>query len=132
MNRIPRPPDGMLQQDGLIASADVATQRMLFFAAYIGKQMHQGSYSLLIDDGQAQLAPSYDVLPMALARHDELPDAYSNHLSALLAGISHTEQQSVLQWVQDLWIALEEDMKISTSFRDLWRQYVRALLPSFA
>lgn len=128
-----------LQQDGLIASADIATQRMLhLFAAYIGNtDAHLGNYSLLIDaDGRARLAPSYDVLPMALSpRHDELPDTYLKPhppAPALLAGVSHTEQQSVLQWVQDLWIALEQDMQISPSFRDLWRQYVRALLPSFA
>lgn len=86
------------------------------FSAAIGNtDAHLGNYGLTFDEqGQASLAPSFDVLPMALApRNDELPDAYVRPRSSPVS-------DRVRPLVDALASRIAGDEEISPRFKALW------------
>lgn len=107
--------------DGHLAPAavDVAARAQAFSEAIGNTDTHLGNYGLVFDEaGRAELAPFYDVLPMALApRHDELPDERLVPRSAPI-------DERVHGWVRDLIERVEQSENVSREFVATWRRYI--------
>jgi HipA-like C-terminal domain len=108
-----------LHADGHLSDGDFEHfQRAHLFSAAIGNNdTHLGNYGLLFDDdGRAQLAPLYDVLPMAFApTFDGLPVPRSAQPVA---------DPKVVAMVDDLAGRIVNDLGISADFKAQWMRHV--------
>jgi hypothetical protein len=112
-----------LAADQLLPTEDVESAELLqrFSEAIGNTDTHLGNYGLVFNEqGQARLAPAYDVLPMAFApRHDELPDRE-------LKPRAQPIDERVLPWVQQLVTEVGRDQEITAAFKKAWRRHIGA------
>lgn len=107
--------------EGLISTecAERIARQHAFSRAIGNTDAHLGNYGLVFDEeGRAECAPAFDVLPMALApARDELPDAR-------LVPQSEPADPRVSDLVDDLVSRVAVDERISEAFKTLWRRLI--------
>lgn len=112
-----------LHRDGLVSAEDAATvARVHAFSSAIGNtDAHLGNYGLCFDaEGNARLAPIYDVTAMVLApQADELPD---ERLLPRRTPVASAVQPLVAELVR----RVRSEERLSQPFVERWLRYVGA------
>jgi hypothetical protein len=114
-----------LVEDGYLSpsSLELASRVHAFSRAIGNNDAHLGNYGLVFEDeGQPELAPFYDILPMALAPlHDELPDERLRRRAT-----PPPADPGLAPWIDELLRRVEADRDISPAFIELWRRIIGA------
>ena len=124
----PWPDAGMrLRQAGLISQSDTRTIEALTLLWHFGKfiqnsDMHAGNLSFVPADGQFQLAPAYDMLPMhhAPVRGVELPARPFDVRLPLPSAFEHARVAAAA--AEAFWDTASRDARISDAFKAVCAQ----------
>ena len=119
----------VLMEQGIIAADDHALAcRLTAFGIMIGNgDMHNGNLSFLHDGSEPYtLAPTYDMLPMALAPRTsgEIPEVKP---AVLTLGPAKSDWSIMLPLARQYWQEVDASTLIDVAFRDVVRQMLARL-----